>query len=72
MAATAAVPVGTAWVLSEGSAHIRLGADAPGADLEWGMVGDDFARNQIRARAEPRADLSVERPGGIVKVTLTA
>lgn len=72
VAATAAVPVGTAWVLSEGSAHIRIDADAPGAVLEWGMVGDDFARNQIRARAELRADLSVERPGGIVKVSLTA
>lgn len=72
VAATAAVPVGTAWVLSEGSAHIRIDAEAPGAVLEWGMVGDDFARNQIRARAELRADLSVERPGGIVKVSLTA
>lgn len=72
VAATSAVPNGTAWVLSEGSAHLRLDANAPGAVLAWGRVGDDFQRNQVRARAELRADLSVEKPGGIVKVSLTA
>ena len=72
VAATSAVPAGTAWVLSDGAAHLRMDADAPGALLAWGRVGDDFQRNQVRARAELRADLSVERPGGIVKVSLTA
>lgn len=72
VAATSTVPVGKAWVLSEGSAHVRLHAQDPGAFIEWGMVGDDFAKNLVRARAEFRADLSVEKPGGIVNVSLTA
>lgn len=72
VAATSTVPVGKAWVLSEGSAHIRMHAQDPGAFIEWGMVGDDFAKNLVRARAEFRADLSVEKPGGIVNVSLSA
>lgn len=52
--------------------NIRVDADAPGAVLEWGMVGHAVAGKQLRARAELRADLSVERPGGIHSQTLDA
>lgn len=35
-------------------------------NFQWGRESDDFSRNQVRARAESRADLMVLRPTRIV------
>lgn len=64
------VPVGTAWVIGEGAVALRT--DVSAVEFAWGLVGDDFAKDQVRARAEIRADLEVIRPGAVVHATLTA
>lgn len=56
-----------ALVSAEGSFGLALD---PVFEFELARVGDDFERNQIRARCESRADLMVLNPAGIVKVTL--
>lgn len=62
-----AVPDGNAWYISEGS--VELASDLS-LDMAWGLSGDDFDRNQVRARLETRADLMVKRPMGVVKLAL--
>lgn len=64
------VPVGQAWVIGEGAVALRT--DVSAVEFSWGLVGDDFAKNQVRARAEIRADLEVIRPGAVVHAALTA
>ncbi len=68
--AEAQVPLGTAWILGEGAVALRT--DVSAVELSWGLVGDDFSHNQLRARAEIRADLEVVRPGAVVRAALTA
>ncbi len=67
-----AVPAGTGWLLGNDCAGVVVNREdgAGMIDVEWGMVSDDFARNQVRARAEMRADLAVVRPDGVVKLAL--
>lgn len=38
----------------------------------WGVIGDDFGRNQVRCRAEGRFEAGALRPAGIVEMDLTA
>lgn len=59
-----------AWVLSEGSLVIKH--DKYGIRVDWGVVGDSFAKNEIVGRAEGRFDLAALRPAGIVQVALAA
>ena len=60
---------GTAVLLSVDS--VDLVTDG-GVLFVWGRVNDDFAKNQIRARAEIRAQVEVFRPSGIIVADLTA
>lgn len=61
---------GTAWVIAEGSAEVKT--DRKGIRIDFGMVGDSFAKNEVIGRGEGRFDLAVKRPAGIVKVSLSA
>lgn len=63
------VAAGAGWLLSEGAA--RIYTDGLGVSMKWGVSGDDFTRNQVRARCETRAGFGVQRPSGVVKMTLT-
>lgn len=60
---------GTAVLLSEDS--VGLVTDG-GVEFMWGRVNDDFTKNQVRARAELRAQVEVYRPAGIIIADLTA
>lgn len=60
---------GTAILLSEDS--VGLVTDG-GVEFMWGRVNDDFTKNQVRARAEIRAQVEVFRPSGIIVADLTA
>lgn len=57
-------------LLSEGSVGLVTGTG--GVNFQWGRVGDDFQRNQIRARAEIRAQVETYRPSGVIVADLTA
>lgn len=61
---------GVAWVLSEGSLVIKH--DRHGIRVDWGVVNDSFAKNEVIGRAEGRFDLAALRPAGIVHVSLAA
>ncbi len=67
VALSAQVPAGTGWLVAEGS--VRLFTDGL-VQLEFGRPGEDFVRNQVRARLETRADFGVLHPAGVVKMTL--
>jgi HK97 family phage major capsid protein len=41
-------------------------------EVKWGLVGDDFARNQVRCRAEGRFQMGVLLPSGVVCATVAA
>lgn len=59
------LPVNTSLVLDSTAATLNI--STPGAQIEWSTIADDFAKNQVRCRAEIRSDLAVERPAAIVK-----
>lgn len=61
---------GVAYVLSEGSLVIKH--DRHGIRVDWGVVNDSFAKNEVIGRAEGRFDLAALRPAGIVHVSLAA
>lgn len=61
---------GTSYVKSQGSLEIHV--DDPVAALEWGVTGDDFTRNQVRARLEGRFNVAALIPSAIVKADLSA
>ena len=66
---TTGVPAGTGYLLSSGVAQVATDGRL---DTEWSSaIDDDFGRNQVRLRVEGRFDLTVTRPLGIVKMTLT-
>lgn len=77
-----AVPVALATTVAQGTG-ILLSKTADGQDsagivadrnlnMQWGRVGDDFERNQVRARLEGRFGVEVFRPTGIVEIDLSA
>lgn len=66
---SAAHTAGTAVVLAQDS--VGLVTDG-GVDFVWGRVSDDFSKNQVRGRAEIRAQVEVYRPSGIIVCDLTA
>lgn len=69
VALTTQVTQGTGVLLSEGSVGIvsdRL------TNMQWGRVGDDFARNQVRARFEGRFGVECFHPIGVVSIALEA
>jgi HK97 family phage major capsid protein len=68
VALSTGVTAGTAYVISEDS--LVLFHDGQ-VSVKWGVIGDDFGRNQVRCRAEGRFQMGVTRPIGIVQVTLT-
>ncbi|MEJ7647962.1 MAG: phage major capsid protein [Nakamurella sp.] len=68
VALSTAVPVGTGYLLGEDS--VILFTDGA-LQLKWGTPGDDFSRNQVRARLETRFDVGVPRPLAVVRMTLT-
>lgn len=59
---------GTAWLIGDGAAALRV--DENPIVIEWAMSGDDFQRNQIRARCEGRFDLATMRPSAVVKIAM--
>lgn len=67
VALTTAVEQGSGVLLSEGSATIVANRNLNG---RYGVVGDDFAKNQVRARLEGRFGLEVYRPTGVVAIAL--
>ena len=72
VAVTLAVTQGSGVLLSEAADGPAAGLVAdPNLNLEWGVVGDDFQRNQVRARFEGRFGVEVYRPTGIVSIDLT-
>lgn len=62
------VPKGKAWYIAQDS--LALASDLS-LDFQWGVVGDSFAKNEVLARMETRADLMVKRPMGIVQIALS-
>lgn len=64
------VTAGAGWLLSQGSSRIYI--DGAGIAMKWGVSGDDFQRDQVRARCEGRFGFGVQRPSGVVKLDLTA
>lgn len=64
---SSSLPANKALVLSQGS--VTLYTDGNLA-MEWDTVGDDFQRNQVRARFEGRFQTAVPRPQGIVLASL--
>lgn len=70
VALSTSVTAGAGWLLSEGSG--RIYTDGAGIAMKWGVSGDDFQRNQVRARCEGRFGFGVQRPSGVVKLDLTA
>lgn len=76
------VPVALTTKVAQGSG-VLLTKDANGQDsaglvadrhisTQWGRVGDDFSRNQVRARVEGRFGVEVLRPTGVVAIDLAA
>lgn len=59
-----ALAEGDGLVLAEGA--VRLYTDGA-VQAEWGITGDDFARNQARLRVESRFEVGVVHPQGVVK-----
>ena len=60
---------GTALILSEESVGLVTDGNI---DFMWGRIADDFAKNQVRARAEIRAGVEIFRPSGIINCDLIA
>lgn len=76
------VPVALTTKVTQGSG-VLLTKDVNGQDsaglvadrhisTQWGRVGDDFSRNQVRARVEGRFGVEVLRPTGVVAIDLAA
>lgn len=61
---------GTAWVIAEGSAETKI--DGKSIRIDFGMVGDNFAKNEVIGRGEGLFDLALKRPSGFVEVSLSA
>ncbi|WP_353109435.1 phage major capsid protein [Gordonia sp. (in: high G+C Gram-positive bacteria)] len=61
------IPANKALVISNESIAVYTDGSL---DLEWSAVGEDFQRNQVRARFEGRFQTAVLRPQGIVLATL--
>ncbi len=70
VAVSNALPVGSAVMLD--TSTLALYTDRQGVAVEWSTSGDDFERNQVRARCEGRFSLGVFQPNGAVKVTTAA
>lgn len=66
---SAAHTAGTALLLSEGSVGLVTDGDVR---FEFGRIDKDFATNQVRGRAEVRAQVELYRPSGIIECDLTA
>lgn len=70
IAVSNAVPVGTGILFDLGALAVTGDGNVR---TQWSSgVGDDFSRNQVRARTEGRFGLDVYRPNGIVKLDLDA
>lgn len=69
------VPVATSAFLKEGEAvlfdptAVKLFTDNT-FNVTVAPMGDDFARNQLRIRAEIRSDIAIVKPHGIAKISL--
>lgn len=57
-----------AYVITEGALAIKH--DGQGIRVDWGVVNDSFAKNEVIGRAEGRFDLAALRPAGVVEVAL--
>lgn len=66
--ASVSVTPGTGWLIASGA--VELSTDGS-VSLRWAEVGDDFEKNQIRARCEGRFNTDVQRPIGVVQLDLT-
>lgn len=60
---------GTGWLVARDA--VSLYSDVQGIRVDWATSGDDFTRNQVRARCEGRFALAIARPLGVVKINLT-
>lgn len=70
VAVSNAVPEGTAIVFDPTALSVAVDA---GVRVQWSeSVGDDFARNQLRARCEGRFNVDVFKPMAVAKVALKA
>ncbi|WP_096906139.1 phage major capsid protein [Dietzia sp. WMMA184] len=70
VAVSNALPVGSAVMLD--TSTLALYSDRQGVAVEWSTSGDDFDRNQVRARCEGRFPLAVYQPTGSVIVSTSA
>lgn len=70
MAVSTAVPEGTGVVFDPTALPVAVDSGIRVQRSE--SVGDDFSRNQLRARCEGRFSLDVFKPTGIAKVALKA
>lgn len=62
---------GQAALMGAGAA--ALNTDGRGVEIRWSEnVGEDFSKNQIRARCEGRFQMSVYRPKGVVVIDTAA
>lgn len=60
---------GAGYLVSNGVAQVATDGRI---ETEWSSaIGDDFGRNQVRLRVEGRFDLTVTRPLGVGKMTLS-
>ncbi|MFQ6172558.1 phage major capsid protein [Oryzobacter sp. R7] len=64
-----AVPVGVGYVVARDS--VNLFTDGV-VEVKWGLIGDDFGKNQVRCRAEGRFAAGTLRPAGVVVIDMTA
>lgn len=68
LVSTASTAAGTAWVITGRAATMfRRGP----VQIEVGLSGDDFERNQTHLRCEERVVLAVQRPSMVSKITIT-
>jgi HK97 family phage major capsid protein len=73
------VPTVVCQTLTSGQAALMgmgaaaLNTDGRGVEIRWSEnVGEDFSKNQIRARCEGRFQMSVYRPKGVVVIDTSA
>jgi HK97 family phage major capsid protein len=61
---------GTGYIIGQDT--VNMSTDTGNLQVEWGTPGDAFTKNQIVARVEGRFNLDVQRPHGIVQLSLTS
>lgn len=72
------VALSTSLTAGAGAKALVLGSDSVTlfhdgtVSVKWGVMNDDFGKNQVRCRAEGRFQMGVTRPSGVVYATVAA